>query len=92
MSPDVHAALRRILHAFAKYYPTIGYTQGMNFLAVVLLHHLSEEQAFWVFAYVVTDRLGGIYGNLQTVVVRLLPPHAHSSPEISIMHRNGWHP
>ncbi|CAG9331521.1 unnamed protein product [Blepharisma stoltei] len=41
--------LRRVLLAFAKYNPNLGYVQGMNFIVAVLLWHTSEVQAFWFF-------------------------------------------
>ena len=40
-------ALRRVLVTYATYNPSVGYCQGMNFLAAVLLLHLPEEGAFW---------------------------------------------
>lgn len=41
------AALRRVLVTYATYNTAVGYCQGMNFLAAVLLMHLPEEAAFW---------------------------------------------
>ncbi|XP_029523419.1 carabin isoform X1 [Oncorhynchus nerka] len=41
------AKLFRVLIAYAKYNPKIGYSQGMSYIAAVLLMHLSEEEAFW---------------------------------------------
>ncbi|XP_012694519.2 TBC1 domain family member 16 [Clupea harengus] len=41
------AKLFRVLTAYAKYNPQIGYSQGMACIAAVLLMHLSEEEAFW---------------------------------------------
>lgn len=40
--------LKRVLTAFAKYDPVIGYVQGMNFLAASLLLHAEEYVAFWL--------------------------------------------
>ncbi|KAL0968553.1 hypothetical protein UPYG_G00268390 [Umbra pygmaea] len=41
------AKLFRVLVAYAKYNPEIGYSQGMSYIAAVLLMNLSEEEAFW---------------------------------------------
>ncbi|KAJ8002778.1 hypothetical protein DPEC_G00162490 [Dallia pectoralis] len=41
------AKLFRVLIAYAKYNPEIGYSQGMSYIAAVLLMNLSEEEAFW---------------------------------------------
>ncbi|XP_056307891.1 TBC1 domain family member 14 isoform X2 [Danio aesculapii] len=41
------AKLFRVLSAFARYNPLIGYVQGMSYIAAVLLMILSEEEAFW---------------------------------------------
>lgn len=43
-------SLGRLLRVYACFDPVIGYVQGMNFLAAVLLFHsVSEEDAFWLF-------------------------------------------
>ncbi|XP_065148445.1 uncharacterized protein [Paramisgurnus dabryanus] len=41
------AKLFRVLSAYARYNPQIGYVQGMSYIAAVLLMILSEEEAFW---------------------------------------------
>ncbi|XP_017328904.1 TBC1 domain family member 12 [Ictalurus punctatus] len=41
------AKLFRVLSAYAKYNPQIGYSQGMSYIAAVLLMLLGEEEAFW---------------------------------------------
>ncbi|XP_043980954.1 carabin isoform X2 [Gambusia affinis] len=41
------AKLFRVLVAYAKYNPQVGYSQGMSYIAAVLLMHLGEEEAFW---------------------------------------------
>ena len=41
--------LRNVLTAFVKRNPTIGYCQGMNFIAGNILKHLNEQESFWLF-------------------------------------------
>ncbi|XP_035013787.2 rab GTPase-activating protein 1 [Hippoglossus stenolepis] len=41
------AKLFRVLIAYGKYNPQVGYTQGMSYIAAVLLMQLGEEEAFW---------------------------------------------
>ncbi|XP_035980451.1 rab GTPase-activating protein 1 [Fundulus heteroclitus] len=41
------AKLFRVLIAYAKYNPKVGYCQGMSYIAAVLLMQLGEEEAFW---------------------------------------------
>lgn len=40
--------LKRVLLAYASYNPQLGYTQGMNFIAGMLLGFMPEKEAFWV--------------------------------------------
>lgn len=40
--------LRRVLSAYIKRNPTVGYCQGMNFIVAVLITQFSEEEAFWI--------------------------------------------
>ena len=42
--------LLRVLSAMCVRSPQKGYTQGMNFVAAVLLLHVPEEEAFWCLA------------------------------------------
>lgn len=41
--------LRRVLTAFCKYDPNLGYVQGMNYIVAALLWHCTEVDAFWIF-------------------------------------------
>eukprot|EP00753_Platysulcus_tardus_P022699 PLAT9915.1.p1 GENE.PLAT9915.1~~PLAT9915.1.p1 ORF type:complete len:460 (-),score=130.89 PLAT9915.1:486-1841(-) len=47
------ATLRRLLTAYAVRNSRVGYCQGMNFIAALLLLHCEEEAAFWLLATVV---------------------------------------
>jgi len=42
-------ALSHVLESFTVLREEIGYHQGMNFLAAILLIHMDEENAFWCF-------------------------------------------
>lgn len=53
--------LRRVLLAYALRNPTIGYCQSMNYIAALLLFHLEEEKAFWVFSALIEDILPNNY-------------------------------
>ncbi|KJE93456.1 hypothetical protein CAOG_04244 [Capsaspora owczarzaki ATCC 30864] len=41
------ANLRRVLVAYSWHNPQVGYCQGMNLIAAILLLHLNEEDSFW---------------------------------------------
>lgn len=59
---DGQASLRRVLLAFAHHNPRVGYCQGMNFVAAMLLIVLGhdEEAAFWVLTSLIDDNDAGI--------------------------------
>eukprot|EP01105_Mastigella_eilhardi_P014118 TRINITY_DN320_c0_g1_i2.p1 TRINITY_DN320_c0_g1~~TRINITY_DN320_c0_g1_i2.p1 ORF type:complete len:488 (-),score=130.48 TRINITY_DN320_c0_g1_i2:54-1517(-) len=54
-------ALLHVLHAYACACPEVGYCQGMNFVAGVLLLQLSEEHAFWALDLLVRTKLHGFF-------------------------------
>jgi hypothetical protein len=54
-------ALRRCLRCYALRNPEVGYCQSMNYICALLLFHMTEEQAFWVFACVIEDILPNNY-------------------------------
>ena len=55
-------AMRRVLRAYAKRNPEVGYCQGMNFIcASILLFVEREEDAFWLLAHIVEEVLPDHY-------------------------------
>jgi len=42
-------SIANVLHAYANFNPSIGYSQGMAWIVAALLMHMNEESAFWVF-------------------------------------------
>jgi Ca2+-binding EF-hand superfamily protein len=49
------SSLRRVLTAFSVHNSVIGYCQSMNFIGGLLLLFLDEEDAFWVFCYIMEN-------------------------------------
>jgi hypothetical protein len=49
--------LRRVLTAYALRNREIGYCQSMNYIAALLLFHMSEEMAFWCMSAIIEDYL-----------------------------------
>ena len=47
---DDEAILFAVLKAYSVFDPSLGYCQGMNFIAANLLTHLEPEKSFWLFA------------------------------------------
>lgn len=47
--------VRRVLYAFLMRHQTIGYTQGMNYIVVLLLCFMEEELAFWTLCVIVEE-------------------------------------
>jgi len=47
-TPNMKNKLLRILKALVAYDKTIGYTQGMNFIAAGLIIHCDESVTFWL--------------------------------------------
>eukprot|EP00347_Sterkiella_histriomuscorum_P021980 403332100 len=47
--------LKRVLLAFSKYDPKLGYVQGMNFIVGSMLYHCNEEIAFWMFVALIEE-------------------------------------
>ena len=53
--------LRRVLHAFTSHSPRIGYCQGLNFVAGLLLLHCDEADAFALLATLCSRLLPGFH-------------------------------
>uniref|UniRef100_A0ACD5XNW4 Uncharacterized protein n=1 Tax=Avena sativa TaxID=4498 RepID=A0ACD5XNW4_AVESA len=54
-------ALRRLLTAYARHNPSVGYCQAMNFFAGLFLLFMPEENAFWALVGVIDEYFEGYY-------------------------------
>ncbi|XP_042941947.1 ecotropic viral integration site 5 protein homolog isoform X2 [Carya illinoinensis] len=54
-------SLRRVLLAYARHNPSVGYCQAMNFFAGLLLLLMPEENAFWTLVGILDDYFDGYY-------------------------------
>ncbi|XP_076918503.1 uncharacterized protein LOC143578943 [Bidens hawaiensis] len=54
-------SLRRLLLAYARHNPDVGYCQGMNFFAGMLLLMMPEENAFWTLVGMIDDYYDGYF-------------------------------
>ncbi|KAK9733461.1 hypothetical protein RND81_04G069100 [Saponaria officinalis] len=54
-------SLRRILMAYARHNPSVGYCQAMNFFAGLFLLLMPEENAFWMLVGIIDDYFDGYY-------------------------------
>ncbi|KAL5546250.1 hypothetical protein UlMin_005937 [Ulmus minor] len=54
-------SLRRLLLAYARHKPSVGYCQAMNFFAGLLLLLMPEENAFWTLVGILDDYFEGYY-------------------------------
>ncbi|KYR02448.1 RabGAP/TBC domain-containing protein [Tieghemostelium lacteum] len=58
------SSLFNILKAYSIMDPEIGYTQGMSFIAAVLLSEMDELESFWVFTCIMKNyKLASLYSN-----------------------------
>ncbi|PKA62863.1 hypothetical protein AXF42_Ash018857 [Apostasia shenzhenica] len=61
LDEDGRNALRRLLTAYARHKPSVGYCQAMNFFAGLLLLLMPEENAFWTLLGIMDDYFEGYY-------------------------------
>ncbi|VVB05726.1 unnamed protein product [Arabis nemorensis] len=61
LDDDGRNALRRLLTAYARHNPSVGYCQAMNFFAALLLLLMPEENAFWALTGIIDDYFSGYY-------------------------------
>ncbi|KAG8096457.1 hypothetical protein GUJ93_ZPchr0013g34091 [Zizania palustris] len=61
LDEDGRNALRRLLTAYARHNPSVGYCQAMNFFAGLFLLFMPEEQAFWALVGVIDEYFDGYY-------------------------------
>ncbi|CAL0316281.1 unnamed protein product [Lupinus luteus] len=61
LDQDGRNALRRLLTAYARHNPSVGYCQAMNFFAGLLLLLMPEENAFWTLMGILDDYFDGYY-------------------------------
>ncbi|GLT70068.1 hypothetical protein SLA2020_421690 [Shorea laevis] len=61
LDDDGRNALRRLLTAYARHNPSVGYCQAMNFFAALLLLLMPEENAFWTLMGILDDYFDGYY-------------------------------
>ncbi|XP_071742694.1 uncharacterized protein, partial [Rutidosis leptorrhynchoides] len=54
-------SLRRVLLAYARHNPDVGYCQAMNFFAAMLLLMMPEENAFWTLVGMIDDYFEGYF-------------------------------
>lgn len=61
--------MRKVLGAYIKRNPTVGYCQGLNFIVAILLNKLEEEEAFWVLWQIIEWLLPVDYYTQMTGVI-----------------------
>ncbi|CAA7052006.1 unnamed protein product [Microthlaspi erraticum] len=61
LDDDGRNALRRLLTAYARHNPSVGYCQAMNFFAALLLLLMPEENAFWSLVGIIDDYFSDYY-------------------------------
>ncbi|KAG0568428.1 hypothetical protein KC19_6G018900 [Ceratodon purpureus] len=66
LGEDGMGSLRRMLTAYARHNPIVGYCQAMNFLGALLLLFMPEENAFWTLTSIVDVYFEGYYTEKMT--------------------------
>lgn len=61
LNEDGRDSLRRLLIAYARHNPAVGYCQAMNFFAGLLLLLMPEENAFWTLVGFLDDYFKGYF-------------------------------
>ncbi|KAL5743080.1 hypothetical protein ACOSP7_029812 [Xanthoceras sorbifolium] len=61
LNEDGRESLKRLLLAYARHNPSVGYCQAMNFFAGLLLLLMPEENAFWTLVGIIDDYFEGCY-------------------------------
>ncbi|XP_020114212.1 ecotropic viral integration site 5 protein homolog isoform X3 [Ananas comosus] len=61
LDEDGRNALRRLLTAYARHNPSVGYCQAMNFFAALFLLLMPEENAFWTLTGIIDDYFDGYF-------------------------------
>ncbi|KAI9229009.1 MAG: rab-GTPase-TBC domain-containing protein, partial [Piptocephalis tieghemiana] len=96
--------LHRVLRAYARYNPAVGYCQGMGRLVGMMLMYMPAEDAFWLLVATIDTHLTGYYtptlARLKvdcTVLARLidlhLPPlgaHLKANDVEPLMYATQW--
>lgn len=96
-------AMLRVLRAYAALDPEVGYSQGMNFLAGLLLTYLDEAEAFGALAFIMQDRgLRDLYKPNGMALLqirlwqlgRLMPPrlaaHMETHAVLPVLYASSW--
>lgn len=68
-------AITEILKAVSFAFPSLGYTQGMSFIAGMFSFYLSNEECFWTFVYLFEKRGMLIYFKELTTIERFIYIH-----------------
>lgn len=94
--PAKHAELRRLLTALSARSPSVGYAQGMNHLAAVVLKlGFSEEVGFWIVVAALEDLLPSVHAPdlrglfrdtavVDVLIGTYLPSHARALSDAGI--------